>query len=194
MYPEENVELLERKGVFWYDFLDSLARLDEIALPPRDGFLNKLKGVECLQADYAHAHHLWENFHSLNLKEYIALYLLSDICLLADVFHAFQNNFLDDYQLDPVYYVSAPQLGWNVLLKHIDRSIPLITDPEMYRLIQPNIRGDICYASVRYTRANIKLLESHYDPLQPTSYIIEVDANNLNGWAMSQEMPDGDFE
>ena len=35
---------------------------------------------------------------------------------------------------------------------------------------------------------------SLYDPRQPTSYIMEVDANNLYGWAMSQERPDGDFE
>ena len=35
---------------------------------------------------------------------------------------------------------------------------------------------------------------SLYNPRQPTSYIIEVDANNLYGWAMSQEMPDNDFE
>ena len=67
------------------------------------------------------------------------LYLLSYICLLADVFQMFRNNSLDKYQLDPTYFVSAPQLAWNALLKHIDRLIPLITDPEMYRMIQPNI-------------------------------------------------------
>ena len=33
-----------------------------------------------------------------------------------------------------------------------------------------------------------------FDPRTPTSYIMEVDANNLYGWAMLQEMPDGDFE
>ena len=104
--------------------------------------------MECSPADYAHAQHVWENFHCLNLKEYIALYLLSDICLLADVFQAFRNNFVDEYQLDLAYFVSAPQLEWNALLKHIDRPIPLITDPEMYRMIQPNIRGGICHASV----------------------------------------------
>ena len=32
--PEADVELLERKGVFCYDYLDSLAQLDEPALPP----------------------------------------------------------------------------------------------------------------------------------------------------------------
>ena len=61
-------------------------------------------------------------------------------------------------------------------------------------MIQPNIRGGICHASVRYARANNKLMGSLYDPRLPTSYIMEVDANNLSEWAMSQEMPDGDFE
>ena len=64
----------------------------------------------------------------------------------------------------------------------------------MYRIIQPNIRGGICHASVRYARANNKLMDSLFDPLLPTSYIIEMDANNLYGLAMSQEMPKGDFE
>ena len=54
---------------------------------------------------------MWENFHCQSLKEYMALYLLSDICLLADVFQAFRNNSLDEYQLDPAYFVSAPQLA-----------------------------------------------------------------------------------
>ena len=105
----------------------------------------------------------------------------------------FRNNSLNEYQLDPAYFVSAPQIAWNALLKHIDRPIPLITDPEMYWMIQPNIRGGICHASVRYARAKNKLMGSLYDPRQPTSYIMEVDANNLYGWAMSQEMPDGEF-
>ena len=35
VYPEADVELFERKGVFCYDYLDSLARLYEPALPSR---------------------------------------------------------------------------------------------------------------------------------------------------------------
>ena len=97
VYLETDVELLERIGVFCYDYIDSLARLDEFALPPRKAFFNKLGSVECSQADYAHAQHVWKNFHCQNLKEYMALSLLSDICLLADVFQAFRNNSLDEY-------------------------------------------------------------------------------------------------
>ena len=61
-------------------------------------------------------------------------------------------------------------------------------------MIQPNIRGGICHASVRYARVDNKLMSSLYDPRKPTAYILEVDANNLYDWVMSQEMPDGDFE
>ena len=156
VYPEADVELLERKEVFCYDYLDSLARLDELALPPGEAFFNKIGGVECLQADYAHVQHEWKNYHCQSLKEYMALYLLSDICFLADVFQAFRNNSLDKYQLDPAYFVCALQYAWKALLKHIDRQIPLIIYPEMYRMIQPNIRGGICHASVRYLDANNK--------------------------------------
>ena len=89
MYPEADLELLERKGVFCYDYLDSFTRLDKPKLPPREAFVNKLGGIECSQADYAHAQHVWNNFQCQSLKEYKALYLLSDICLLADEFQAF---------------------------------------------------------------------------------------------------------
>ena len=33
MYPGSDVEMLERKGVFCYDYVDSFARLDKPALP-----------------------------------------------------------------------------------------------------------------------------------------------------------------
>ena len=59
----------------------------------------------------AHAQNVWDNFHCKNLKEYTALYLMSNICLLADVLQELQNNSLDEYQLDPAYFVSAPQLA-----------------------------------------------------------------------------------
>ena len=124
----------------------------------------------------------------------MALYVLSDICLLADVFQAFQNQSLNEDQLNLAYFVSAPQLAWNALLKHIERPITLITDPEMYRMIQPNICGGTCHASVCYAYANNKLMGLLYDPHLLTSYIKEVNAKNLYGWAMSQEMLDSDFE
>ena len=111
MDPASEVKLLERKSVFCYDYVDSFARLDEPALPPRKAFFNKLENVQCLEADYAHAQLMYADFQCESLKDYMHLYLLSDICLLADVFQTFRNNSLNEYQLDPAYFVSAPQLA-----------------------------------------------------------------------------------
>ena len=193
IYPESDVKLLERKGVFCYNYIEIFARLEEPVLPPREAFFNNCGSVKCSAADNAHAKHVFANYQCESLKDYMQLYLFSDICLLTDVFQMFGNNSLDEYQLDPAYFVSASQLALNGLFKHIERPIPLIIDSEMYRIIQKNIRGGICHAIVCYARANNKLMGLLYDPMQPTSYIMEVDVNNLYGWAMSQEMPDGYF-
>ena len=188
-YPDatdEMVQLVEQKGVFCYDYIDKFERLDETALPPRELVYNRLANKDCSEADYARAQRVWREFNFQHIGDYMRLYLLSDVALLADVFQMFRYNSLDEYQLDPAYYMSAPQLAWNALLKYIHRLIHLITDPEMYRMIQPNIRGGICHASIRYARANNKLMGSLYDPTKPTSYVMYVDSNNLYGWAMSQ--------
>ena len=194
LYPESPVELVERKGIFCYDYMDSFERFTEPSLPTREQFFSNLYNDECKQEDYAHAQRVWDAYKCKTLEDYMKLYLITDICILADVFEAFRVNSHDEYKLDPAYYLSAPQLAWSALMKFIKRSIHLITDSEMYRMIQPNIRGGICHVSVRYARANNKLLGSLYDPNQPTSYILYVDANNLYGWAMSQYMPDDQIE
>ena len=106
-----DVALLERKGVFCCDYIDLFERLDEPTLHNRKAFSNKLSGEECSEADYAHAQHIWTEFNCKTLKDYMSLYLLSDIYLLADVFETFQNKSHEEYQLDPAYYVSAPQLA-----------------------------------------------------------------------------------
>ena len=193
IYPESDVELLERKGLFATTTL-TRSRLSKNLLYLYERHSSTLSKALSSATDYAHAKHVFANYQCESLKDHMQLYLLSDICLLADVFQMFLYNSLLEYHLDPAYFVSAPQLAWNAILKHINRPIPLITDPKMYRMIQPNIYGGICHASVRYARANNKLMCSLYDPTQPTSNIMDVDANTLYGWAMSQEMPDGDFE
>ena len=196
-YPEatdEMIQMLEQKGVFCYDYIDKFERLGERVLPPREQFYNRLAGEECSEENYARAQKVWRDFKCGDIDDYMRLYLLCDVALLADVFQKFRKQSLEEYQLDPAYYMSSPQLAWSALLKYIDRPIHLITDPEMYRMIQPNIRGGICHASVRYARANNKFMGALYDPTKPSSYILYVDANNLYGWAMSQPLPDDEYE
>ena len=45
-----------------------------------------------------------------NLDDYDDLYVQSDTLLLADVFENFRNEFIEIYELNPAYFVSAPGL------------------------------------------------------------------------------------
>ena len=74
-------------------------------------FFNKLSGEECSESDYAYAKHVWTEFNCYTLNDYMSLYLLSHICLLANVFETVRSNSLEEYQLNPAYSVSAPQLA-----------------------------------------------------------------------------------
>ena len=60
---------------------------------------------------------MFKDFKFQHIGDYMRLYLLRDVAFFADVFQMFRYNSLDEYQLDPAYYMSAPQLAWNALLK-----------------------------------------------------------------------------
>ena len=114
-HPE--LKLLTRKGVFPYEYIDSYEKLNKIVIPDRMDFLSKLTQEEISILDFEHAKNVWSLFHCKSLKEYLYLYLLCDILLLADVIENFRLNCLSGYDLDPVYFVSSPHLAWNAMLK-----------------------------------------------------------------------------
>ena len=80
------------------------------------------------------------------------------------------------------------------MFKYHKLKLKLISDPEVYRMIQPNIRGGICHASIRYACANNKYIRMLYRPEERDSFIKDINATNLYGWAMSQALPYSDFE
>ena len=44
---DEQFYLMTKKGVFPYDYFDSLERLEDTSLPSRQSFFNKMKNEEC---------------------------------------------------------------------------------------------------------------------------------------------------
>jgi hypothetical protein len=181
--------------VFPYEYLDNDARLDESELPPIEAFTSKLRANERIaQSDYEFAHRVWHEFKCQTLRDYMLLYLKTDVLLLADVFESFRNTCLSHYQLDGAHYVSAPNLSWDAMLQETNTILDLIPDAAMFRLIDNGIRGGMAMIVKRYARANNPYLgPEHYDPKRPLSYLVYLDANNLYGYAMSQPMPFANF-
>ena len=166
---------------------------DETALPPKEAFYSNLNLEDISDEDYAHVQKVWDVFEIKNRGEYHDLYVQSDTLLLADVFENFRNMCLEIYELDPVYFVSAPGLAWQACLKKTGVKLELLTDIDMLLMVEKGTRGGICQAIHRYAKANNKYMKN-YDKNNESSYIEYLDANNLYGWAMSQKLPVNGFK
>ncbi len=188
----DNVDLLLRKGVYPYDYMDSWERFAEVELPPIEAFYSKLYDAPITPTEYEHAKNVWNKFNCQNIGDYHDLYLKTDVMLLADVWESFSKTCFDKYKLDPAHYVSAPHLTWDAMLLNTSVNIGLLSDPEMFRFYNNNIRGGICYIAKRHARANHPDLPN-YDPNQPIRLLIDIDENNLYGAAMVVPMPIGGF-
>lgn len=190
-FPHQN-ELLLRKGVYPYDYVDGPEKMQQTALPLREAFYSVLKDEHVTAEDYDHAKTVWGAFGCQTLGDYHDIYLLSDVLLLADVFENFRNVCMTHYKLDPAHYYTSPGVAWDAMLKMTKVQLELIDDIDMYLMIESGIRGGISMISNKYAKANNPYLQD-YDASQPNEYITYLDANNLYGDAMSRALPTGDF-
>ena len=195
-YPFCNKDLnkfmsLLRKGVYPYEYMDSLKRFTE--LPSKKDFYGKLNLEDITDEDYMLAQKVWKVFNIKNLGEYHELYVQSDNLLLADVFENFRDKCIEIYELDPAHFLSAPGLAWQACLKKTGVELELLTDNDMLIMFEERTRGGICQAAYRYAKANNKYMKN-YDKNKESSFLEYLDANNLYGWPMCKKLPVSDFK
>ena len=205
-FSGEKLDLMLRKGVYPYEYMDGVNRFEETELPAKEKFGSTLgagvmlgsdkemKQNEISDEDYAHAQRVYKEFKCKNLADYTELYCKSDVLLLADVWEAFVNVCLKKYKLDPTHYITAPSLAMDAMLKMTEVKLELLTDNDMHLFIEDGIRGGVSTVTGKYAKANNPYMGKEYDPSAPTKYIQYLDANNLYGWAMSQRLPVGGFQ
>ena len=191
-YTEEQRELLIKKGIYPYEYMDSWNRFSENKLPDKDKFYSKLNMDGVSDKDYEHACKVWREFGIKNMGEYHDLYLLTDVILLANVFESFRDVCMNNYGLDPAHFYTAPGLAWKACLKKTGIRLELLQDLDMLLMFERGIRGGITQAVHRYASANNPYMEE-YDKNKDTNYLQYLDAKNLYGWAMSQSLPTGEF-
>lgn len=176
-YSAEHVALLQRKGVFPYEYVDSIERLKEMTLPPKGAFYSQLNKEEISDDEYQFACKMWEKFNCKTLAEYSDLYLKTDVLLLADVFENFRQTCFRIYGLDPAHYYTAPGLSWDAMLKYTRVKIELLTDADMLLFVERGIRGGISQCSKRYAKANNKYMGGEYNPDEDSIYLMYLDGN-----------------
>ena len=189
-FVSNNLELITKKGVYPYNYMDDFNKFKEEGLPSIEKFYSKLTGEDISYSDYNHAKNVWKKFKCKTMGDYHDLYLKSDVLILADVFEKFRKTDKEYYNLDPAHYFSCPGFAWDAMLKMTDINLELITDIDIYQMVETGLRGGVSYIANRYSKPNNKYL-SDYDKNKDSSYLMYLDANNLCGWAMSQPLPTG---
>ena len=151
-----NLNLVTRKGVYPYEYMDSPSKFTETSLPPLEKFYSKLRDESVSDEDYEHARHVWNTLQLKNMRQYHDLYLTTDVLLLADVFETFRGVAMDMYILDPPHFYTAPGLSFNACLKYTDVKLELFTarDPNMLPFVEKGVRGGISTIVIRYAKAN----------------------------------------
>ena len=190
---KDDMEILAKKGVYPYDYMDSFEIFKETQLPPKQEFYSKLNNTHINDAEYEQAQKVWNHFDIQNMGQYHDLYLETDVILLADIFENFRDVCNREYKLDPAWYYTSPGLSWDALLKKTEIELELLTDIDMILFIEKGIRGGVSMISNRYGKANNKYMDN-YNTDKESKCIMYLDANNLYGWGMSQKLPYKDFK
>ena len=183
---ERHLDLLLRKGIYPYDYMDSLEKLNETRLPPKSAFYSKLNNVEISNEDYAHAKTVWKEFGCETMRDYHNLYNKCDVLQLADVFENFRDVCMTYYKLDPAWYYTSPGLSWDAMLKMTGVKLKLLNNYDMVLMIKNGIRGGVSTITTRYGKSNNKYMGEAFDENKPSKFITYLDANNLYGWAMDK--------
>ena len=190
---KHNTSSLRRKGVYPYDYVNSIKPLKETKPPPKEASYSKLDEEEISVEDYQHAHNVWNTFNCQTIQDYHDLYLKSDVLLLADVFEKFRKTCLKHYKLDPCHYYTAPGLAWDACLKLTKQELQLLTDYDKLMMFEQGIRGGMSHISKRYAEANNKYMKD-FDKTKPSIFIQYLDVNGLYSWAMMQKLPTHGFK
>ena len=129
-------ELLIRKGIYPYKYMDSWDKFEETSLPSIEKFYSNLNMSGVNDDDYEHACSVWPEFRIRNMGEYHDLYLRTDVVLFANVFESFRRVCLANYGLNPSHFYTAPGLAWKACLKKTGVKLKLLLDPDMFLMFE----------------------------------------------------------
>ena len=202
-------DVMVQKGVYPYEYIDGWEKLEETSLPLKDAFYSRLNTKGISDQDYEYAQNVLNRIMSrhenITLGYYHDVYLATDLLLLVDVFETFRNTCLKNYMLDPAHFYTAPGLAWQALLKtateHCEHEkkrkdcelcpdefrLELFTDIDMLLTVEKGIRGGFTQTVKRY--ANNKYMKHLHNLDEKSIYLQQLDANNLYGWPMVQNLP-----
>ena len=75
LVDERQMQFQKQKGIYPYDWMDSIEKMNDRLLPPQDSFNSVLRNEACSDADYNRALDVWVAFNFQTFLEYHEHYL-----------------------------------------------------------------------------------------------------------------------
>ena len=73
--------VIRQKGVFPYEWIDSLEKLNETCIPPKEKLFSTLTGKGITEKEYARALAVFDKFECKTMWDYARLYLKTDVLI-----------------------------------------------------------------------------------------------------------------
>jgi len=185
--------MLLRKGVFPYEYVASDFILEETSLPQKEYFYSKLKQSHISSEDYEFALEVFHEAKCRNIKDYLELYLKTDVLLLTEIFENFRKNIYSNYNLDPAQLLTISSTAMQAALLQYNKGIELLRDISVITEFESSIRGGFTSVVKGKATFNNKYLND-FDPNKPISTGIFLDINSLYGTVLHGKLPVGDFK
>ena len=77
--PEEAFQMLTRKGVYPYNYMDGWNKFEETTLPSKECFFSDLTKAHISNDDFQFIHTLWNTYGLKNMGELHDLYMETDV-------------------------------------------------------------------------------------------------------------------
>ena len=181
-----------KKCVFPYEYMTDREIFNDVSLPAKEFFYSTMKTEFVTEEEYEHAKQMWNRYDCRTMKDYTELHMKLKTMLFVDVCHQFRAFAFRQYGLDPAHCWTLSEYTWQAALKFTGIRLELITDPDIFLMVESAIRGDISTVSSRLSTANNKYLKS-YDISQSSSFIMSWDVTDLYGYCMLSKLPCGNF-
>ena len=113
----DRVKLLVMKGVFPYEYSNTLEDFERPSLVEKTDVHNSMTVRGITDDQYKRAQTVWKTFQMTTTREYMETYSLSDTLLLCEVFERFKNESMINFGIEPGHFLSLPGFAYQAFLK-----------------------------------------------------------------------------
>ena len=100
----------------------------------------KLKNANISDSDYKEAKEIISEAKCRDLGQYMSLYLLIDVLLLAYIFYSFRKIIFKTHFIDPSHFVTLPSMSMEAALLESKEEIELLDDIDIHTIFGPPAR------------------------------------------------------